>query len=975
MDKKKKSQSKNKYSDKLDKATKQVPQNPSDKKSNVKQYPPKQNNQFGPYWSAPEVARGLSTGALVEGVLRINQKSYEDAFICSPDTGQQDIYIKGVQARSRALNGDIVVVKLDQPWEWKVNHDTVKDFLERSGTDEDCKALMEGCVVNVKEEASDDKIKSESDKSFQTAKEVISISSGGEDVVEENVSNVPKDCEHLIETAVDPLENIPVASASDYESDHSAEDLETKVEAAAIKISGLELTGGTSFESDDEDVIVESTSDPTIEEPLASSPKKTRRGKRGKKKVTSNSSSTGLSVNTTTESNSSGGSINKFARKQPSKPLVEYSVFSVLKHSTWEKDGFVQKTGKVVAIREFKHSRVAAGTIKHMSDKNPRFFLFSPTDSRVPRMKIPMSEAPQNFQSRPEDFAGMMFVARIVKWEMVNNALGTIERSLGHSSDIAVRTEGLLLENNIDYAEFSPEVIANLPDNYQTWTIPQQELKRRRDFRDECVFTIDPLTARDLDDALSVTKEENGLYRVGVHIADVSYFVKAGTALDKVAGERSTSTYLVEKVVPMLPRPLCENLCSLNPAEDRLTFTVEWTINSDAQIVSEWFGRTVIRSCTKLAYEHAQSMIDQPGEELENLPDIQAPYTVRDISDKVNMLQMLAVKLRAKREQAGALRLDQPKLCFSLNHETGLPDGFKLHEHRHSNKLIEEFMLLANMAVAHKIYTTYTDIAVLRRHPPPKADMLDKVVDQLGCLGVDINSSTALTLAQSIARIKDSEGTEEEKKSKLACVTSLCSKPMELARYFCTGLYNPEDFHHFALNVPLYTHFTSPIRRYPDIMVHRLLDAAITMRRPSWDPVEVQQATEHCNDKRLAAKRVSEASGELFLALFIAECGPLSQPGVVIQVMDHSLDVLILQMGVVKRVYVDRLGVSRHCYRRSQGISYLDLWWEGGGMMTLTLLSQVGLVLSKGDRDFEFIAVIEKPEKGAAGSSDVITLE
>ena len=541
MDKKKKSQNKNKYSDKLDKATKQVPQNPCDKKSNVKQYPPKQNNQFGPYWSAPEVARGLSTGALVEGVLRINQKSYEDAFICSPDTGQQDIYIKGVQARSRALNGDIVVVKLDQPWEWKVNHDTVKDFLERSGTDEDCKALMEGCVVNVKEEASDDKIKSESDKSFQTAKEVISISSGGEDVVEENVSNVPKDCEHLIETAVDPLENIPVASASDYESDHSAEDLETKVEAAAIKISGLELTGGTSFESDDEDVIVESTSDPTIEEPLASSPKKTRRGKRGKKKVTSNSSSTGLSVNTTTESNSSGGSINKFARKQPSKPLVEYSVFSVLKHSTWEKDGFVQKTGKVVAIREFKHSRVAAGTIKHMSDKNPRFFLFSPTDSRVPRMKIPMSEAPQNFQSRPEDFAGMMFVARIVKWEMVNNALGTIERSLGHSSDIAVRTEGLLLENNIDYAEFSPEVIANLPDNYQTWTIPQQELKRRRDFRDECVFTIDPLTARDLDDALSVTKEENGLYRVGVHIADVSYFVKAGTALDKVAGECITA--------------------------------------------------------------------------------------------------------------------------------------------------------------------------------------------------------------------------------------------------------------------------------------------------------------------------------------------------------------------------------------------------------------------------------------------------
>ena len=158
-------------------------------------------------------------------------------------------------------------------------------------------------------------------------------------------------------------------------------------------------------------------------------------------------------------------------------------------------------------------------------------------------------------------------------------------------------------------------------------------------------------------------------------------------------------------------------------------------------------------------------------------------------------------------------------------------------------------------------------------------------------------------------------------------------------------------------------------------MVHRLLDAAITMRRPDWDPVEVQQATEHCNDKRLAAKRVGEASGELFLALFIAECGPLSQPGVVVQVMDHSLDVLILEMGVVKRVYVDRLGVTRHLYRRSLGISYLDVWWGDGSMKTLTLLSQVDLVLSKGDRDFEFIAVIEKPEKGVAGNSEVITLD
>lgn len=844
--------------------------------------------------------------------------------------------------------------------------------------------------MNVKEEKSEVKINSAKsvDESTDSVKskvktgedkviEVVNVSSESEDVVlENNVAEIPKECEVLIGSAVDPLETVPVASVSDYESNHSADDLETKIEAEIeAKIAKLKIVdvsvASTMNDDSDSDVIVESTTDAATGEPLASSPKKTRRGKRGPKKVTSSLAST--SVNTTADSNSSTGS--RFTRKPNSKPLVEYSVFSVLKHPTWQQSGFVQKTGRVVAIREFKHTRVAAGTIKPMTDKNPRFFLFSPTDSRVPRMKIQMSEAPQNFHNRPEDFTGMMFVARIVKWDMVNSALGTIERSLGHSSDIGVRTEGLLLENNIDYGEFPQEVLANLPENYQNWSIPPQEYKRRRDFRNDCVFTIDPLTARDLDDALSVTLEPNGLYRVGVHIADVSHFVKEGTALDKVAGDRSTSTYLVEKVVPMLPRPLCENLCSLNPNEDRLTFTVEWTINAQAQIVSEWFGRTVIRSCTKLAYEHAQSMIDNPGEDLDNLPDIAAPYTARVISDKVNMLQMLALQLRSKREQAGALRLDQPKLCFSLNHETGLPDGFRLHQHRHSNRLIEEFMLLANMAVAHKIYTTYTDIAVLRRHPPPKADMLDKVVDQLGMLGVEINSSTASSLAESISKIKDSEGTEEEKRAKLACVTSLCSKPMELARYFCTGLYQPEDFHHFALNVPLYTHFTSPIRRYPDILVHRLLDAAITMRRPNWDAVEVQQATEHCNDKRLSAKRVSEASAELFLGLFIAECGPLSQAGAVVQVMDHSVDVLVLGMGVVKRVYVDRLGVSKHLFRRTVGVSYMDLWWEDGSMITLTLLSQVGLVLTKGDRDFEFLALIEKPEKGSEDQSGVITLE
>jgi len=322
------------------------------------------------------------------------------------------------------------------------------------------------------------------------------------------------------------------------------------------------------------------------------------------------------------------------------------------------------------------------------------------------------------------------------------------------------------------------------------------------------------------------------------------------------------------------------------------------------------------------------------------------------------------------------LRLDQPKLCFTLNRETGLPDGYRLHEHRHSNKLIEEFMLLANMAVAHKIYSSFGDIAVLRRHPPYKAAMMEQVVEQLSALGVEIDTSSAGNMASSLDRLKLSEGTPEERETKMAVVTNLCSKPMELARYFCTGTLNIDEFHHFALNVPLYTHFTSPIRRYPDVMVHRLLDAAITGRRPKWDVAWVQQVTEHCNDMRLAAKRVGESSAELFLGLFIAECGPLQQPGAVVQVMDHSLDVLIIEMGVIKRVYVDRLGVVRHTFRRVQGVSYLDLVWGQGGEQvttTLTLLSRVNVTLSKGDKPFEITAVIEQPERDSVNR--IITLD
>nr|KAG5695349.1 hypothetical protein BaRGS_006573 [Batillaria attramentaria] len=251
------------------------------------------------------------------------------------------------------------------------------------------------------------------------------------------------------------------------------------------------------------------------------------------------------------------------------------------------------------------------------------------------------------FQERPGDFASVLFIARILDWnDTMKMPKGTLARSLGEAGEIDPQTEALLIENDVDDSEFSEQVLQCLPQELP-WSIPASEFEYRRDFRKECVFTIDPSTARDLDDALSCRSLGD----------DVSYFVTEGTKLDDVAQSRATSVYLVQK------------------------------------ILDEWFGRSVIRSCVKLSYDHAQ----------------------------------MAKAMRQARFDSGALRLDQLKIQFTLDKESGLPNGYFVYQQRDSNKLVEEFMLLANMAVAHKIKTSFQSKALLRRHPPPQSRMIDEL--------------------------------------------------------------------------------------------------------------------------------------------------------------------------------------------------------------------------------------------------------
>uniref|UniRef100_A0A8C7HX10 DIS3-like exonuclease 2 n=1 Tax=Oncorhynchus kisutch TaxID=8019 RepID=A0A8C7HX10_ONCKI len=568
-------------------------------------------------------------------------------------------------------------------------------------------------------------------------------------------------------------------------------------------------------------------------------------------------------------------------------------VVQVLPQEQWKVSSMEEDSASVVYIVEQKHSRAATGFLKFLPDKP--FAMFSPVDHRVPRVNVPLPDCPHDFCSRPGDYANILFIVRITSWPDDSNfAEGRLAKTLGQAGEIEPETEGILIEYDVDFSEFSVEVLGCLPQKLP-WTIPPEELGNRRDLRKECIFTIDPATARDLDDALSCKPLPDGNFELGVHIADVSYFVEEGNALDFIASRRATSVYMVQKVIPMLPRLLCEELCSLNPLTDRLTFSVIWKITPEGKILSEWFGRSVIRSCVKLSYDHAQSMIEAPDKlfQADELPPCAAEHPMDEIHQAVLNLHAIAKRLRAQRFQGGALRLDQLKLSFTLDRETSMPQGCYVYQYRDSNKLVEEFMLLANMATAHQIYRSFPNKALLRRHPPPQTKMVDDLQEFCDQMGLHIDFSTAGTLHKSL---NETLGDDEYTSARKEVLTHMCSRPMQMAMYFCTGVLKEELlFRHYALNVPFYTHFTSPIRRYADVIVHRLLAASLGE--------EVQKQASHCNDKKTASKRVQELSSELFFSVFVKESGPLDSEAMVMGILDQAFDVLVLRYGVQKRIY------------------------------------------------------------------------
>ncbi|KAI8619015.1 hypothetical protein BC830DRAFT_1078836 [Chytriomyces sp. MP71] len=628
--------------------------------------------------------------------------------------------------------------------------------------------------------------------------------------------------------------------------------------------------------------------------------------------------------------------------------------------------------GKVVFIKDKKEAHMVIGTlhVDNPSSKGPsrvtpglpvdssiNTIWFRPHDQRVPFVVVPVEHVPLEFLKEPYNFPTTLWRLSITKWPAhCQYPYGKVGGMMGLMGEIPVETESLLLENGITWSDFAEEVLTCLPPT--PWSIPESEYAVRRDFRNVRVFSIDPLTARDLDDALSVVPLPDGTFEVGVHIADVSHFVRAGTALDAEAQNRSTTVYLIQKAIPMLPRLLCEELCSLNPGVERLAFSVTWILDKNAVLLREpWFGKSVIRSCAKLSYDHAQALIEGKG--WEGLPPVQldGEHTLEQIRADTLLLYGMSVKMRERRYEGGALSINSFKLWFSLD-GSGNPIHTGVYELKDSNRMIEEFMLMANMAVAKKISDVFPESAMLRRHEPPKPRPLKQFLEFASEIGYPMDASTSQTFQASFNEIEKPEVED--------VLRQLAIKPMQRAKYFCTGLLQVSQWIHYALNVPLYTHFTSPIRRYCDLVVHRQLQAALeaeavqqaagagapflAIEPHSMGDVGVFART--CNERKFSSKDAQDASQRLYLSVYLNTLASNPTDGIpltglervfggkcvrgvvaealVYRVMDRSFDVIVERYGLEKRVWIeDGEGMLGCAFEKDKKV--LTVYWRGEG--------------------------------------------
>ncbi|XP_066596305.1 exosome complex exonuclease RRP44 [Prorops nasuta] len=540
-------------------------------------------------------------------------------------------------------------------------------------------------------------------------------------------------------------------------------------------------------------------------------------------------------------------------------------------------------TGKVVGIIRRKW-RQYCGILQPSEMKGHIKHLFIPAERKIPKVRI---------ETRQVDILkNQRIIVGIDCWPRNSRyPLGHFIRALGPIGDKDTENEVLLLEHDVPHSRFSEDVLACLPQ--LPWIITDTDVAQREDLRHLDICSVDPPGCTDIDDALHCRNLPNGNFEIGVHIADVSHFIRPGTAVDKEAALRSTTVYLVDKRIDMVPELLSSNICSLRGGEERFAFSCIWEVDRDANIIHTKFHKSIIKSRKAMTYEEAQLKIDDKAQN-------------DTIAESLRNLNDLAKKLKKGRLANGALVLASPEIRFQVDKETHDPIDVEAKKLRETNSMVEEFMLLANISVAKKIYEDFPECAMLRRHPEPPQVNFEPLIKAGKNQGFEINTNSGKELADSLEKAY-----QEENPYFNTMLRILATRCMSQALYFVSGMQQQNEFFHYGLACPIYTHFTSPIRRYADVIVHRLLAVCIGADATYPDLLDKKKNHALChnmNYRHRMAQYAGRASVAFHTHLFFREKTEDEQ-GYILFVRKNALQVLIPKYGLEGTVYLN----SKEC--------------------------------------------------------------